>query len=303
MAFSLTILGSGAAIPLTHRNPSAQLLNVRENLFLLDCSEGTQVQLRRNHVRLQKIGHIFITHLHGDHYFGLMGLITTLHLLGRENEMHIYAYHQLQELIELHLKASQTVLRYPLHFHAIDPEKHEKILDHEVAEVYSIPMKHNFPTCGFLIREKQKKLNIRKEFIEGKDLKHEDFRKIKDGEDYIDEKGKQYRNEDITHPPVMPRSYAYCTDTAYDEDIVPMIKDVDLLYHEATFMEDRKSDAEAKFHSTAAQAATIAKMANARQLVIGHYSARYKELDDLLGEAKAIFPETVLAQDGLTLLL
>jgi ribonuclease Z len=222
-------------------------------------------------------------------------------LLGRENELHIYAYHQLEELIEMHLKASQTTLRYPLRFHSIDPRKHERILDHEVADVYTIPLNHNFPTCGFMITEKQKKLNIKKEFIEGKDLKHEDFTKIKDGKDYTDENGKLYRNEDITHPPAIARSYAYCTDTAFDEGIVPMIKDVDLLYHEATFMEDRKADAEAKFHSTAAQAATIAKMANAQQLVIGHYSARYKELDDLLNEARAVFPETVLAQDGLML--
>ena len=303
MSFSVTILGSGAAVPLSYRNPSAQLVNVNEHIFLFDCSEGTQVQLRRNHVSLQKIRHIFITHLHGDHYFGVMGLITTMHLLGRENELHIHAYHQLEDLIERHLHASQTRLRYPLIFHSIEPDKHKMVLDHKAAEVYTIPMKHDFPTCGFLIREKEKQRNIRKDFLEGKELEHEDYRRIKKGEDYVDKNGKVYENIDITHAPHPPRSYAYCTDTAYDERIIPMVRDVDLLYHEATFMEDRKADAEAKFHSTAAEAATIAKKANAGQLVIGHFSARYKELDDLLAEARAVFPNTVLADDGLTLSL
>jgi len=299
----VTILGSGAAIPLTHRNPSAQVVNVHGKLFLFDCAEGTQVQLRRQHVRLQKIDHIFISHLHGDHYFGLMGLVTTLHLLGREQELHIYAYHQLEEIINMHLNASQTILRYPLVFHAIDPEKNTLILDNKVATVSTIPMKHNFPTCGFLIREKEAKPNIRKEFVKEKELAHEDFKKIKNGEDYTDQDGKLYANADITSPPKPARSYAYCTDTSYDESIVPIVNGVDLLYHEATFMEDRKADAGAKFHATAKQAAAIARLAGAKRLAIGHFSARYMDLEGLLEEAREVFSETVLAEEGITLTL
>lgn len=301
MTFSVTILGCGAAIPLTHRNPSSQLVNVHEKLFLFDCAEGTQVQLRRHRIRLQKIEHIFISHLHGDHYFGLMGLITTLHLLGREAELHIYAPPNMEKIIHLHLESSQTILRYPLVFHSIDTENAGVILDHKTVTVTSIPMKHNFPTCGFLISEKRAKPNIRKDFLEGRDLNNVDYRRIKDGEDYIDKEGNKYSNADITSPPRHARSYAYCTDTAYFEGIIPFVKGVDLLYHEATFMEDRVADAEAKFHSTARQAATIASKAEVKKLLLGHYSARYRVLDDLLLEAKDVFPDTFLAEDGLVI--
>jgi len=232
-----------------------------------------------------------------------MGLITTLHLLGRESELHIYAYHQLEEIIDLHLSSSQTVLRYPLIFHPIDPEKHEVILDTKVLYVKTIPMKHGIPTCGFLIQEKESNPNIKKEFLEGKKLDHSVYDRIKNGEDYIDADGRIYKHEEITSPPKEPRSYAYCTDTAYDESLLPMIKNVSLLYHEATFMDDRKADAEAKFHSTASQAATIAKKAGAGKLLIGHYSARYKDLDGLLKEAQAIFPDTAVAEEGNTISL
>lgn len=299
MRFTITVLGSGGAIPLSHRNPSAQLVNVHEKLFLFDCAEGTQVQLRKNKVRLQKIDHIFISHLHGDHYFGLIGLITTLHLLGRVDELHVYAHPHLEKIIQLHLESSQTILRYSLVFHPVDPDISAVILDNETVSVTTIPMKHNFPTCGFLIREKEAKPNIRKEFLVGRDLDNADFHSIKNGNDYTGKDGKLHKNADITHPPKPGRSYAYCTDTAYYEEIIPLIRDVDLLYHEATFMEDRRPDAEVKFHSTARQAAAIATAAGAGRLLIGHYSARYKDPTDLLSEAKEIFPHTILAGDGL----
>lgn len=301
MTFSVTILGCAGAIPLTHRNPSAQLINVHEKYFLFDCAEGTQVQLRRNHVRIQKIDYIFITHLHGDHYFGLIGLITSLHLLGREAELHLFAHPKLEEIIRLHLEASETVLRYPLLFHPIDPEKHEKILDNKVAEVFTIPLSHDFPTCGFLIREKQALPNIRKDFLEGKELSNGDFQRIKNGEDYVDKNGTVYKNSDITTPPKAPRAYAYCTDTAYHEPLIPMVKGVDLLYHEATFMEDKATDAASKFHATAKQAASIAKQAGVKKLLLGHYSARYKELDGLLEEAREVFEESYLTSDGMAI--
>lgn len=301
MNFSVTILGSGAAIPLTHRNPSAQLINVHDRLYLFDCAEGTQVQLRKNHARLQKISHIFITHLHGDHYYGLMGLITTLHLLGRETDLHVYAHAPLEEIIDLHLKVSNTTLRYPLHFHVVDPDKREMIMDDGNAEVSSLPMIHNFPTSGYIIREKPGRPNIRKDFVKGRELKISDYESIKSGKDYVDPSGRIFPNSEITIPPRPPRSYAYCTDTAYNEAIIPEIKGVDLLYHETTFMEDRRADAEAKFHSTAKQAATIALKSKAGKLLIGHYSARYKDLDALLKEARSVFPGTLLGVDGLTI--
>jgi len=299
MTFTVSVLGSGAAIPMIHRNPSAQLINVHEKLFLFDCGEGTQVQLRKNRVRLQKINHIFISHLHGDHYFGLIGFITSMHLLGREKDLHIFAHPSLEKIIKLHLETSQTILKYGLIFHAIDPSLNEVILDNSTVTVSTLPMNHNFPTCGFLIREKQGRPNIRKDFVAGHDLSIDDFRLIKAGNDFIDADGHVYPHADITIPPGEARAYAYCTDTAYYEPLVPLIHEVDLLYHEATFMDDKEKDAEAKFHSTARQAAAIAKKAEVKKLMLGHYSARYKNLDGLLSEAKDVFPETILAEDGL----
>ncbi len=301
MTFSINVLGCGAAIPLTYRNPSAQLINVHEKLYLIDCAEGTQVQLRRNHIRLQKINHIFISHLHGDHYFGFMGLITTLHLLGRSTELNVYADPGLEEIMNLHLHASKTVLKYPLIFHPLHPDVSEVIVDNEFIKVRTIPLKHNFPCCGFLISEKEAEPNIRKDFLKGKSLSNSDYKHIKSGKDYMDEHGVVYKNKDITIPPRLPRSYAYCSDTAYDESIIPLVKGVDLLYHEATFMEDKAKDAETKFHSTARQAAEIARQAGVKKLLLGHYSARYKDLQALLNEAIEVFPESMLAEDGMTI--
>lgn len=285
---------------MTNRNTTAQMINVHEKYMLFDCAEGTQIQIRRNRLRLQKINHIFISHLHGDHYYGLMGLVTTLHLLGRDAPLHIYAHPLLEEIIKLHLSASNTILRYELIFHAIDPEVAAVILEEKNFTISTIPMNHNFPCCGFLVKERQAPPNISKDFLVGKELSNTDFRKIKAGEDYVDESGEVYKNEDITTGPKVPRSYAYCADTAYYEVLIPLIENVDLLYHEATFMEDRVTDAEDKFHSTAKQAATIAKKAKVKKLVIGHFSARYRDLDELLAEAKEVFPESYLAEEGKT---
>ncbi|MBU2649293.1 MAG: ribonuclease Z [Bacteroidetes bacterium] len=296
--FAVTVLGSGAAIPLLQRNPSAHLLNIHENLYLVDCAEGTQLQLRKSRVRMQRIDHIFISHLHGDHYFGLLGLITSLHLLGRTKELYVFAHAKLKEIIDIHLDASNTVLRYPMLFQEINPEKHEMIFENDSVTVESFPLNHNFPVNGFLFREKPARPNIRADFLENRQLSNIELQKIKKGENYIDPEGNIYFNQDITTPPPPPRSYAYCSDTAYYEPVIPVIKGADLLYHEATFMEDKAQDAADKFHSTAAQAATIAKLAGVKRLMIGHYSARYKTLGALLNEAKAVFPETILADDG-----
>lgn len=298
MTFAVTILGSGGALPLIKRNPSSQVLNIHEKLFLLDCAEGTQVQLRRNRIKFQRINHIYITHLHGDHYFGIMGLITTYHLLGRTNELHVFSPGPLEEIIQLHLSASNTELRYPLIFHAIDPEISEIIYEDEIVSVTTVPLAHNFPTCGFLFREKPARRNLRKEFLAGREISNGDLQKIKGGADYKDASGEVHKNKDITLDPPKPRSYAYLTDTAYHEPVIPIIKGISLLYHEATFMEDKAKDAEEKFHSTALQAAKIAKKAKVKKLILGHYSARYRNLGSIHEEAKSLFPSTIMADDG-----
>jgi len=301
MTFSVTILGSGAAIPTSDRNPTSHLVGVRNRLLLLDCGEGTQLKLRKSGTRIQKISHIFISHLHGDHYFGLIGLVNTLHLLGRTQELHLYGIFQLKQLIDLQLELSRTTLAYPLIFHPFETENPAVILDDDQITVSTIPLDHRVPTCGFLIREKPEKRKIRKDFVKRVKVPFTFFEGIKDGEDYRDDEGNIYPNHLITDDPPPARSYAYCTDTAFHEPVIPIIKNCDLLYHEATFMEDKAADAHAKFHSTAREAATIALKAGVKKLVIGHFSARYKEVDTLLEEAKAVFPETILAEDGMTI--
>lgn len=260
MVFSVTVLGSSSAIPTLTRNPSAHLLNANERLFLIDCAEGTQLQIRRLHVHFQRIRHIFITHLHGDHYYGLIGLITSFHLLGRKDELHLYAHPALEEILNLQLKASSTTLAYPLVFHPLNPEEYALVYEDERITGHSFPLRHSVPTCGFVFREK---IRVRRE----------------------DRK----------------RSFAYCSDTVYDESILPYIQGVDLLYHEATFLHDRAQSAKDKMHSTAAEAATLALRAKAGKLLIGHFSARYDDAEALVSEARTIFPETVAAEDGLCL--
>lgn len=299
MTFAVTILGSGAAVPTGDRNPAAHIVTVRNRLILLDCGEGTQLQLRKAGVRMQKISHIFISHLHGDHYFGLIGLINTMHLLGRKQELHLYGIPDLKVIIDLQLNLSQTTLLYPLIFHPIDPSKSLVVLDDEQLTVTTIPLNHRVPTCGFLIREKPLPRKIWKEFVSAVKIPVTSYEKIKNGEDFIDENGTVYQNNSITQNPPEARSYAYCTDTAYHEEIIPIIKNCDLLYHEATFTEERAEDARAKYHSTAREAATIALKSNAKKLVIGHFSARYNDPAELLNEARQVFPETIAAGDGL----
>ena len=303
MLFQVTILGSGAAIPTIERNPSAQLVEMRNHYFLVDCAEGTQLQLRRFSGHPQRISHVFISHLHGDHFFGLIGLITSLHLLGRLNELHIFGPEPLKEIIELQLKHSYTELLYPLVFHAVDAGQVQTILENEHLTVSTIPLNHRIPTCGYLFREKILKRNISRDFADTHTLTQKLYDQIKSGEDYTDDEGKVYPNESITLDPPKPKAYAYCTDTIYERSIIPLIRDVDMIYHEATFAEDKAPDATAKYHTTARQAAIIARDAGAGKLVIGHFSARYNDGEKLLKEATEIFPETVLASDGLSILL
>jgi ribonuclease Z len=298
--FTVTILGSSSASPTSERNPTSQLVNHREKLFLIDCGEGTQVQLRRNHIRFSRIEHIFISHLHGDHFFGLIGLISTMHLLGRNKELHIYAPPELEEIILLQLRVSKTTLIYPLIFHSTQAENPEKIMENEHLEVITLPLNHRVPTTGFIFREKTDLRKIDVEAVKKYKIPFGNFEALKTGNDYTTPEGKIIRNKKLTTDPPPVRSYVYCSDTAYFADIIPAIKGADLLYHETTFMADKAAAAAEKFHSTTLDAGNIAKKARVKKLIIGHFSARYDELQPLLDETKTVFPQTALAEEGLT---
>jgi ribonuclease Z len=300
MTFSLTVLGSNSAIPTLTRNPSAHLLNVNERLFLIDCAEGTQLQIRKFHIHFQRIQRIFISHLHGDHFFGLIGLLNSLHLLGRKEELHLYGPPMLKEIIDLQLLVSQTFLDFPLFFYPLSFSEYEMIFEDEKVTVHSFPLRHSIPTCGFLFREKQPERRIRKDVVAALNIPVAEMQGLKRGKDYVDKSGRVFKNNEITLDPPSARSYAYCSDTAYNETILPVIDHCDLLYHETTFMQDKAASAKEKLHSTTIEAATLAKKANVKKLMIGHFSARYDDLQPLLDEARSVFPETILAEEGMT---
>ena len=298
MTFNVTILGSNSAIPTLKRNPTAQVVNHADRLFLIDCAEGTQVQLRKNKIKIQRINHIFISHLHGDHFFGLIGLISSMHLLGRVKELNIFGPAQLEEILNLQLKASQTELNYPMVFHPTEPSEHKTIYEDQKLIISTIPLNHRIPTCGFLFQEKQGKRRVKKEKIKNLDIPVDQLFNIRNGEDFKQEDGTSIDNTEITDPPRKIRSYAFCSDTSYFEPIIPIIKGADLLYHETTFMQDRAQAAADKFHTTTIEAATIAKKAGVKRMIIGHFSNRYDDPNLLLDEARTVFKNTQLAMDG-----
>jgi ribonuclease Z len=297
MTFELTILGSGSALPTSRRYPTAQALNVHERFFLIDCGEGTQLQLRNAKVSMSKINHIFISHLHGDHVFGLFGLLSTYNLLGRKNKLTIHGHPELKNIIEFFYRQFAEELQYKVEISPINSRSFHLIHEDKAVDVYAIPLKHRVTSWGFLFREKEKELNIKKEIIELYNLGVKDIVQIKAGKDFITEKGITIPNNELTKKPPTPRSYAFCSDTAYFERIAKWINGVDLLYHEATFADAERKIAKQTAHSTASQAASIAKKANVGKLLIGHFSNRYKDLTPLLIEARTIFPETYLAED------
>ncbi len=299
MKFELTILGSSSALPTSKRNLTAHVLNVYERFFLIDCGEGTQMQLRKNKVKFGRINHIFISHIHGDHFYGLFGLLSSFNLLDRDKDLHIYAHKELRKGIKYIIRNYEGQFTFKIHFHEINKEKKEKIFEDERVEVSSFPVKHKIPTSGFLFREKPRLPNIKKEYVKKYNISVKDIHKIKEGGSYKTQDGKILSHKTLTLPPYQPRTYAFCTDTAYNEEIIPIIKNVDLLYHEATFKDEHHDQAIDTLHSTARQAATIAQKAGVKNLIIGHYSARYKEIEDLIEEAKSVFENTLPAEDGL----
>ncbi|MFT3739621.1 MAG: ribonuclease Z [Breznakibacter sp.] len=300
MTFSVTILGSNSALPTSERYPAAQILSVSERFFLIDCGEGTQMQMRKYKIGFSKIDHVFISHLHGDHVFGLIGLISTLGLLRRKHPLYVYAHHDLERLYRPHLNYFCPDLPFDVHFVPLNLKMRQVIFEDKRITIESIPLKHRVSACGFIFSEKSSLPNIRKERIEEYGLSIAEIVKIKDGGDLMLENGQIVPNHELVVQPPRPRSYAYCSDTKYFKALANDVKGVDLLYHEATFTSENAQLAKKTTHSTAAQAAQTAKDAGVGMLVIGHFSSRYHELDVYLREAMPIFPNTRLAIEGKT---
>ena len=294
----LTILGSSSALPTSGRFPSAHVLNAHERLFLIDCGEGTQMQLRKTRIRFAKINHIFISHLHGDHVFGLYGLLSTFSLMGRTNPIHLYAPENYDNILKSHLSDFDINLSFEVDFIPLSGNNPVIILDDKYLTVTSFPLKHRVPAYGFLFREKLSDRNIIKEYIDKYNIPPIRIPAIKKGEDFITSDGKIVKNEEITLPPPEPLSYAYCSDTKYFKRLASFVKEVSLLYHEATFDKTKEDLAEMTGHSTTLDAAKTALEANVGTLIIGHFSARYKDIAPLVDEARTVFPETYPAIDG-----
>lgn len=299
MSLKLTVLGCHSATPRVNAHPTSQFLEIKNHHFLIDCGEGTQVQLRKYSIKFSKIKHIFISHLHGDHFFGLVGLISTFRLLNRETELHVYGPKGIKEVITLQLKLSNSWTHYPLLFHELSTNKPELIFEDATVEVHTIPLNHRVYTNGFLFKEKlgERKLNMNA-VLQHAEIETCDYQNLKNGRDFVLKNGSILKNTSLTLNPTPPKSYAFCSDTVYFPEIIPQIKNVTCLYHETTFLKDKEKLAITTMHSTAEQAAEIAKEANVDQLIIGHYSGRYKNKEAFLKEATPIFKNTLLAEEG-----
>lgn len=296
MSFKVTALGSNSAIPTLKRFASAHIINHSEHFYLIDCAEGSQIRLRQYRVKFSRINHIFISHLHGDHYFGLFGLISTFSLLGRKKTLNIYADERLKGILSSVLYMQE--IAFDIKINALNFKERELIFEDKRLQVSSFPLNHRIPTCGFLFKEKQKQPNIKKEAIAKYEISVPDIRRIKAGEDLRLKSGGIIKHEELTHPPAKPASYAYCSDTRYHPEIVRHIKGVDLLYHEATFTAKDEKLAKSTGHSTAEQAAKIAKAARAGKLIMGHFSSRYKKNGGMEAEAGKVFPNCRALRDG-----
>lgn len=299
--FNVNILGCGSALPTTRHIATSHIVDLRDKLYMIDCGESTQVQMRRMKIKFSRLNHIFISHLHGDHCFGLPGLISTLGMLGRNGELVVHGPSELGEYIQSILHLFCKGMSYEVRFNPIDTTKHSLIMEDRSLRIYSIPLQHRLPCCGFLFEEKPKEPHIIRDMIDFYQVPLRMIKDIKDGADFITSDGEVVANARLVRPADPVRKYAYCSDTAYLPSIIPLIEGVDLLYHEATFAESEIARAKETFHSTAQQAATIAKEAHVKKLIIGHYSARYENVTHLLNEAKQVFPNTVLANEGLVL--
>ncbi len=298
MSFRLTILGTSSALPTSDRYPTAHVLNVHERLFLIDCGEGTQMQMRRYRIRFGKINHIFISHLHGDHFFGLYPLLSSFNLMGRKTPLHLYAPAPVEELVTRHLSDFDINLGFGLEIHTLGSRDCTLILNDKRVEVFSFPLRHRIPSCGFLFREKRADRNMMPEMIGKHGLTIAEIALLKRGNDIEREGGEVISCEAVTIPPPEPVSYAFCSDTAWFKELQGYVRGVDLLYHEATFGDDNEALAVKTAHSTARHAANVARDAGAKKLLIGHFSARYKSADILEKEAREVFAATEAAREG-----
>ena len=303
MPFELTILGANSAIPIHGRHHTAQYLKIQNHYFLIDCGEGTQLQLQLYGLKSQRLEAIFISHLHGDHYLGLIGLLSSMHLQGRTKELHLFGPPQLSDIITTQLRYSQTTFRYSVHFHPLAMENNKVIFENSKLSVTTIPLQHRISCVGFIFKEKPHPLSIDKEKLP-EVISHKELAGLKKGEDIHDDTGNvKYKAKDLTHARKKSRSYAYCTDTLYLPELVETLKGVDLLYHEATFLSEKELKASNTYHATAGQAAQLAKDAGVEKLIIGHFSARYKDILPLQDEARKTFKNSYLAIEGQTFTL
>ncbi|WP_248722861.1 ribonuclease Z [Seonamhaeicola sp. ML3] len=294
----LTILGCYSATPRILTNPTSQVLEVKGHMFLIDCGEGTQVQLRKHKIKFNRIKHVFISHLHGDHFFGLVGLVSTFRLLGREADLHIYGPKGIKEVVTLQMKLADSWTNYNLIFHELTSKESQLIFEDEKVEVHTIPLNHRVYTNGFLFKEKEGERKLDINAVEEANIDVSYYRKLKQGFDVVNENGETIKNDTVTKPAAKPKRYAFCSDTMYKEDIIPIIESADVLYHESTFLETQAHLAPKTKHSTAKEAATIAKKAKVGTLLLGHYSTRYKDINDFKIEAKTVFDTVELAEDG-----
>jgi ribonuclease Z len=298
--FALTVLGAGSATPTLTLHPTAQLLTVGNDYILIDCGEGTQLRLLEKRIRTSRLRYIFISHLHGDHYFGLAPLLSTMNLGGRTEDLYLFGPQGLDEVLTTIFRVSDSRLGYKLHFQAVDPHQSTFLLDHSQFSVTSIPLQHRIACSGYLFREKPHKPHLLREKLPDNVPVHY-LKQLKNGQDVLDADGQiLYRADEFTEPALPPRSYAFCSDTRYVAELAPLLHGVSLLYHEATFLDDNAQRAAEVYHSTARQAATLATLAQVERLLIGHFSSRYKEFDNFLVEARSVFPETYLAVEGET---
>lgn len=299
--FDVNILGCGSATPTLRHMASSQVVDLRDKLYMIDCGEGTQLQMRRMKIRFSRLNHIFISHAHGDHCFGLPGLISTLGMLGRKGELVIHGPKALDDFLRPVLAVFCKELPYPVRMNIIDPTQHVLIMEDRSLNVYSIPLKHRIPTCGYLFEEKPGEAHLIRDMIDFYQIPIKALAGIKRGDDFLKEDGTIIPNARLTHPADPPKRYAYCSDTSYVPEIIPLIEGIDCLYHEATFMDADMPRAKQTFHSTAKEAAKLALEAQVKQLVLGHYSARYDDVTPLLDEARSIFPQTILGEEGMVL--
>ncbi|MVZ61693.1 ribonuclease Z [Sphingobacterium humi] len=298
MRFEVFILGNSSATPIYERHPTSQVVNYNEQLFLIDCGEGTQMQLSRYGIKSNRIGHVFISHLHGDHYLGLIGLLSSMHLVGRKSDLHLYGPAPLEEILELHFKHSETQIRYKIIFHPTNALQEEVIYESRMLQVTSFPLVHRIPCTGFRFQEGKRNATLIPERLEALNIPKPYFSAIKRGIDYVDAEGNLIPAAELTYPAPASRAYAYCSDTVRSPIYLKAIEGVDLLYHESTFLHEMLDRAKETFHTTCLEAAEIAREVQAKKLLLGHYSARYKILSPLLEEAQAIFPDTALSVEG-----